>query len=220
MKAEYGLDLTAGGRYLLIWSRYSGKTKGYNPAGDSSITGNQDLIGLAAGQDRIPITIGHDPRVGKQTPRGQIHLGEFWSNQNSKNPFLGKGRPGQTNFYKLFHDMCDVIQVGQKTGGMDNAALVGMRTVYIEDVDSPQRSRMTKWSSVMPHYRGALISRPPKRLGQAIRAISAQRRKAVATHNTGEEYEAAVKARDEYAKGYSIGDLRSIDKELRSLPTR
>ncbi len=216
----YGLDLTAPRRrYLLVWSRYSGRRPGgYNPAGDSSVAGNQQLVDLAAKLDRIPITVGHNPPSGRETPHGKIHLGEFWNNTDPSNPFTGQGRAGQTSFYALFHARHDVIQVGQKTGGMDNAALVGMRTVYIEDVRSPQQHRMTKWSQVMAHYRGAAIAQPPKRLGKALRDVTSMPGAPQLTiRDDGQDFVSVRKLREAYEKGYSGEDLQIIEAELRKL---
>jgi hypothetical protein len=167
--------------YLLVWARYSGKIAGHNPAGDSSKAGNRQLIAeVAQKSGRIPITIGHDPvsNVGptpQNLPHAAIHLGEFWTRTEGgvKNPFLGMGREAQINFYALLRKSTDVVQLGQKTGGMDGAALVGVRTIYLEDAASESRDRMKKWTDVMPHYQGVETELPPKRLGKYIRDIQA-----------------------------------------------
>jgi hypothetical protein len=159
-------------KILILWSRYSGsKPGGYNPAGDSSIAGQKEIIDWARSTHRFDrvLTIGHDLDSTHPTPGGDFHLGEFWTEQNS--PFYQKGRPAQTSFFALLLQRHDVVQVGQKTGGMDNAALIGVPTVYIEDVKSPQQGRMVKWSRVMQRYQRAAVSRPPTRLGQALRAV-------------------------------------------------
>ena len=155
---------------LIVWSRYSGQNGagGYNPAGDSDSKGQKDLIQRGKDLGLFVITIGHDP-TGSETPRGDIHLGEFWRQEGS--PFVGQGRPGQGSMYaRLVALEHQVVQVGQKTGGMDNAALLGLPTVYIEDADSSAIARMRKWSDRMLRYKPAVIDLPPTRVGKAIRA--------------------------------------------------
>jgi hypothetical protein len=222
---QYGIDLRPGAereRYLLVWSRYSGRKQGgYNPAGDSSVLGNTQLIKeVGSKTKRRVITIGHDPPSPstKKTPTGEVHLGEFWTNPAQGNPFLGKGRPGQTNFYYLLARRHDVVQVGQKTGGMDNAALVGMRTVYLEDADSPQRFRMQKWVDAMPHYKGALLTEPPKRVAKAIRYYERTVGQKVPpiSHRQGDAFDTARGLREGRTKGYLEDDLELIVKTVRS----
>jgi hypothetical protein len=158
---------------LLVWSRYSGSApNGYNPAGDSSVKGQGEIIKLAKNLKifKVIITIGHSP-ANTDIPPSDIHLGEFWKEAGS--PFVDRGRPGQISFYRLLAQCYNVVQVGQKTGGMDNAALIGIPTVYIEDEGSPQGARMQKWSKEMTRYKRAKVPKPPTPLGKAIRRLPA-----------------------------------------------
>lgn len=157
---------------LLVWSRYSGqKTEnGYDPAGDSDPDGQRQLLetGDTFKQDTLwTVTIGDDPANGLM-PRGKLHLGEFWTDPTT--PFFMKGRSGLIAFYHALRARHDVVQIGQKSRSMDNAALIGIPTVYIEDKQSPSRWRMQKWEEVMKdRYRWASINHPPSPLGKALR---------------------------------------------------
>ncbi|KIK53180.1 hypothetical protein GYMLUDRAFT_942678 [Collybiopsis luxurians FD-317 M1] len=178
---EQGLNLKADAErrdFCIIWSRYSGSSpNGYNPAGDSSVEGQKQLIDWVKNLGFEIITIGHDYNENTKTPRGNIHLGEFWAAETTPlgkpNPFFDKDRAGQTSFYALLHKRHNIFQLGQKTGGVDNAALLGVRTIYIEDKGSPYQSRMLKWSQVMEHYKGVIIDLPPTAIGKALRKVEA-----------------------------------------------
>ena len=198
---------------LIVWSRYSGQNAGggYNPAGDSDPVGQTSLIARGQALGLTVITVGHDPDGGT-TPRGNIHLGEFWKDPNS--PFHGQGRPGQGSLYARFLALRHrVVQVGQKTGGMDNAALIGVPTVYIEDVDSFSIKRMEKWSERMKRYQCAKITLPPTRVGKAIRIRS--RVHGSCTLRQARDMVAAEPAK--YTAGYLPGDLDDIVNEVRKM---
>ena len=64
-----------------------------------------------------------------------------------------------------------LYQIGQKTGAMDAAALVGIPTVYIEDEGSPAKGRMANWIGAVPFFRCAVIKEPPTVLGKAMRSL-------------------------------------------------
>jgi hypothetical protein len=201
---------------LLIWSRYSGSApNGYNPAGDSSVLGQKEIIKLAEGLNLFNtiITIGHNPDENTHTPKGDIHLGEFWKEAGS--PFDGKGRPEQTSFYRLLAECYNVVQVGQKTGGMDNAALIGIPTVYIEDKGSPQSARMQKWSNGMKRYKRAEVPEPPTPLGKALRKV--QLKGPDKTSDKGKNLADAMKlvAEGKEKDGYQVGGVETIKTALK-----
>ncbi|THG95387.1 hypothetical protein EW026_g6258 [Hermanssonia centrifuga] len=152
-------------KLLLLWSRYSGQNTpgGYNPAGDSDPIGQQQIIDFSRKLDFTVITIGHD-LLNAENPRGDVHFGEFWT----EDPFVDHGRPGQASLYYNLLNNYNIVQIGQKTGGMDYAALVGVPTIYIEDVRSPSLARMQKWKE-MRRYKGAIVSQPPTIAGNESR---------------------------------------------------
>ncbi|EIN09112.1 hypothetical protein PUNSTDRAFT_134279 [Punctularia strigosozonata HHB-11173 SS5] len=227
IKSQYSLDLGPGAgrqRYLLVWSRFSGGyPNGYNPAGDSSVPGQKQLIKLGDDPKRIVITIGHGP-YNQDFPadmKGKIHLGEFWTNPTGDNPFTAAGRPGQVTFYDLLNTKHDVIQVGQKTGGMDAAALVGMRTVYIEAKDSHAIQRMEKWTKTMPWYKSAIVDKAPTALGRLILAEYAKlvKQKVGEPGNFAEANRLGKATYDATAPpdiGYSPAGVKAIGDTLRT----
>ncbi|PSR77282.1 hypothetical protein PHLCEN_2v7975 [Hermanssonia centrifuga] len=161
-------------KILLLWSRYSGQNTpdGYNPAGDSDPVGQRQLIDMGTRLGFTVITIGHDSTWSPTpNPHAEIHFGEFWKDP----PFKKKERPVQTTVYVSLVRNHNVVQIGQKTGGMDNAALVGVPTVYIEDVGSPSKSRMATWTRDMKRYKGAIVQNAPTALGKALRLFPRNR---------------------------------------------
>ena len=61
-----------------------------------------------------------------------------------------------------------IVQMGQKSGAMDMAALIGMPTIYIEHKTSKAVDRMQKWTKSVPWYQRALMETPPSFLGRCI----------------------------------------------------
>lgn len=160
---------------LLLWARYTGQNsdEGYNPAGDSDVGGQRQLLDLAQDMGFQVITIGHDPAVARNEPGvyAPCHLGEFYRHD----PISGAGRAGQLSFFLALMQRYPgkIVQMGQKTGGMDAAAQVGMPTLYIEDINSPTIKRMAKWTNgAIPGYRSAITELPPTSLGKAIRILN------------------------------------------------
>jgi hypothetical protein len=154
---------------VLLWARYSGgmTSEGYNPEGDSDVHGQSQLAGLFPNYHII--TVGHNN--GQNNGYSALyHLGEFYNR-----PFLqGTGRSGQLSFLLALMKQYPgrLFQMGQKTGGMDAGALVGIPTLYIEDKGSPSIDRMRSWTEdVVPFYRAAIIEEPPSLLGRGLRRI-------------------------------------------------
>ncbi|PVG03754.1 hypothetical protein CPB86DRAFT_793166 [Serendipita vermifera] len=161
---------------LLLWSRYSGQYSdtGYNPRGDSDPKGQATLIQMSKELGFKVITIGHGPKWDRkmaipkeQQPDGE--LGQFYENE----PMKSRARAGQMSFFiALLHWFEGrIVQMGQKTGAMDAAALLGMPTLFIEEDESPNFKRMEKWLGSVPGYFRAIIKEPPSPLGRALREM-------------------------------------------------
>lgn len=158
-------------RVVLLWARYTGQNKpdAYNPAGDSDPTGQRQIMDEALALGFQVITIGHDPdpkRKEEGVHADPYHLGEFYLNKTIDL----KGRARQASYLvtlmKLFQNR--IVQIGQKTGGMDTAALLGIPTIYIEHEGSLTKDRMIMWEKNMLYYKCALVKQPPTFLGKAI----------------------------------------------------
>jgi hypothetical protein len=161
---------------LLLWSRYSGQNtwNGYNPAGDSDPRGQEELIQAGKDLGFIVVTIGHGPvqdrrKRSGQPPEPDYKLGEFY-----EKPIINKDRAKQFSFFLGLSQRYPkkIMQMGQKTGGMDSAALMGIPTLYIEDKESPSRERMLKWVKSVPFYSDASTEEPPSPLGKSLRTLA------------------------------------------------
>ncbi len=151
---------------VLLWARYTGTNtaNGHNPDGDSCVQGQKQLIERLTSLNYDVITIGHGPRNGAPV-KAKFDVGEFYMNK----PIAGDRATQQSFFLALMEKYPGrVYQVGQKTGGMDGAALLGIPTIYLEPQGSYAIERMKKWSdnvpdsdeSVLPFYRSVIIDKP------------------------------------------------------------
>jgi hypothetical protein len=160
------------GPILLVWSRFSGQNEdiGYNPGGDSDPNGQIQLLELGTKAGFNVFTIGHGPTGGRApVDNSGRSLGEFYNNE----PIKAEGRAGQISFFLALKEKFpgDIVQLGQKSGGMDAAALLGIPTIYIEDKKSPNPERMKEWINTVPGYHRAFIDEPPSPLGRALRKM-------------------------------------------------
>ena len=164
-------------RVLLLWSRYTGGNtpSGYNPAGDSDLLGQKQLLLMAEktlGMFDV-ISVGHDPAgsTEKDWVHAKCHIGEFYLKSS-----IGSSRGRHLSFmFALMQKYPGkLFQIGQKTGGMDAGAMVGIPTLYIEDSGSWSNARMQTWVGRVPFYESALVNEPPTLLGRALRATDAE----------------------------------------------
>jgi hypothetical protein len=156
---------------FLLWARYTGTNSilGHNPEGDSCIQGQMQLNNLLTSMGADVITVGHGPRGG-QPFAAAYDVGEFYKEPNT--PINGDRSTQQSFFLALMEKYPGrLYQIGQKTGGMDGGALLGIPTIYLEHKNSPQLRRMQKWSNgSMPFYKGVLMDQPAPAVVRAYRA--------------------------------------------------
>ena len=159
------------GSIVLLWARYSGSSSptSYNPEGGSDVKGQEQLLEILLPMSAV-ITIGHDNASGKGCHSQEYHLGEKFF---KKDGIKDNGRGEQLSFFLPLLERYPgrLYQIGQKTGAMDAAVLVGIPTGYIEDVDSPAKGRMKYWTNKVPFFRRAQIKEPPSVLGKSMRSL-------------------------------------------------
>lgn len=168
--------------YVIVWTRFSGKDGGAHPELDDSWTGLAQVCrGLLEKGLRV-IVVGR-PRSSKDikvkmehhldkldVEQGLVarHLlqiwGEYWKDDEGEasNDITGPHRAAE---YGIFLRMisrawdCRLVHLGMRSGAMDAAALLGMRTRFIEDKNNPQIERTTKWTG--PDNTNLLYQRIP-----------------------------------------------------------
>ncbi len=160
--------VTKGQKYVILWTRFSGKDGGAHPELDDSWTGvGQVIHGLLKANQNV-IVVGR-PRTGKDiptkinehldaldeddaVPRDRMQIwGEYWKKDGGdpNKKIIGPSRAAE---YAIFLRMissewnCPLVHLGMRSGAMDAAALLGMRTLFIEDRNNQQIARTTKWT--------------------------------------------------------------------------
>jgi hypothetical protein len=178
---------------LLLFYR---KSK-YNPEANGSPEGQRQLRDMAKELGYTVIATGTVP--SDWVCDHACDLGEFYTDV----PFKGNGREAQISFYYYLmkHFPGGVVQMGQKSGGMDIAALIGMPTLYIEDENSGNNFRMVEWNKHLQLYRPAYIKQPPTVMGK----------QACYLHEHGES------SSKKFSEGYTVEDLATIKSSLQDL---
>ncbi|MEZ5403605.1 MAG: hypothetical protein R2729_28250 [Bryobacteraceae bacterium] len=162
--------VTANQPYVILWTRFSGKDGGAHPELDDSWTGLGQVIHRLLEDGRNIIVVGR-PRSGKDIPtKLNAHLNELdrvkvaprtnlkiWGEYWKKDPthfntkITGASRAAE---YGIFLRMttapwnCKIVHLGMRSGAMDAAALLGMRTLFVEEHGNQQIDRTTKWTGI------------------------------------------------------------------------
>ncbi|ROM93194.1 MULTISPECIES: hypothetical protein [Pseudomonas] len=158
-----------GQSYVIVWTRFSGKDGGAHPELDDSWTGLGQVCHRLLKKGRNVIVVGRprtnrDLNVKLTTHLGQLDQadglvsranlqvwGEYWKldNGNPNQKIIGPNRAAE---YAIFLRMksaewnCKLVHLGMRSGAMDAAALLGMRTRFIENAGNEQIARTTKWT--------------------------------------------------------------------------
>jgi hypothetical protein len=137
-------------RKLLIWNR--GRDD-YQSERNTTPKLRGQLTSLARDLRLAPILIGHP--IG--APRSPCDLTGLWEDEVfRKSPYLS-----QLAFVDLLcREYGVVASVGNRSGGMDGPALLGLPTIYLEDPSANELSqkRMQAWVNVVPGYRRQVLN--------------------------------------------------------------
>ena len=155
---------------VLLWARYTGTNTAiaHNPDGDSCVQGQEQINQLLSSLGFNVITVGHGPR-GNLPFRAQFDVGEFY-----KQAPITSDRATQQSFFLALMEKYPgrVYQIGQKTGGMDGAALLGIPTIYLEPKGSAAIQRMKKWSDgTLPFYRSVILDQPAPAIVRVLKGF-------------------------------------------------
>ena len=156
---------------VLLWARYTGTNtaNAHNPGGDSCVQGQKQINNVLTSLNCNVITIGHGPR-GAPPFRTQFDVGEFY-----KQDPITSDRATQLSFFLALMEKYPgrLYQIGQKTGGMDGAALLGIPTIYLEPKGSAAIKRMEKWSDgALPFYHSVIIDQPAPAIVRVLQIYS------------------------------------------------
>ncbi|GAA1588761.1 hypothetical protein GCM10009678_83910 [Actinomadura kijaniata] len=156
--------------YCFVWFRRSGAKGGAHQELDTSVVAIRDLIGvLREGrliQNATVVMIG-DSGHGLAHPDVDIDLTEYWTEQGS--PFVGGDRRAQLALFAyLVERKTNFMNVGMRSGALEGPALLGARTVYLEERYNLQEGRMEQWQGRVPGYTRIELGHVPTASGKRI----------------------------------------------------
>ncbi len=157
----------SGKKYALLWIRLSAKEKsgGAHAELDTSIQGVRQLKELLKHTGRRPVLVGDRP--GKDITADTIDMIKFWDEE----PFKAfKGLSTRIAQLRMFEYMrksgIDLLSIGMRSGAMEGPALLGIPTMYIEELGNKQHERMEKWKGKVPGWSQVTVRTLPTRTGK------------------------------------------------------
>jgi len=197
--------------YAFLWFRRSGALGGAHPELDTSVTATLDLIktikeGGLIENARIVLIGDAGHGLGKHA---DIDLTEYWNEKRS--PFYSGDRRMQLALFAyLVKAGYNLMNIGMRSGALEGPALLGVRTVYLEEVYNLQEGRMDQWQEIVPGYRRIELGHAPSASGKTaladtltkqatdndreLKSVAAYAAKALGTGTAQTAFEAVFKA--------------------------
>jgi hypothetical protein len=162
-------------KYVVLWSRFSGKQRNTHPEHDTSLTGLKQII------DAIPpdvtVLIAGDKRPSgrdryRQWAEQYPHVHDvtaFWETPEWRRHFPAATRSDQ---FKVFDHLVShyggaLKHFGFRSGNLEPYALIGHEVRYLEETGSMSAARMEPWSGPIG-YRRITVSKVPTLTGQWV----------------------------------------------------
>ncbi len=106
-------------------------------------------------------------RPGKDITADTINMIKFWDEE----PFKAfKGLDTRIAQLRMFEYMrksgIDLLSIGMRSGAMEGPALLGIPTIYVEEIGNKQRERMEKWLGKVPGWSQLKVGTLPTRTGK------------------------------------------------------
>jgi hypothetical protein len=182
---QKGIHKTTG--YVILWVRFSGKEGGAHAELDDSWTGLGQVVHALLKEGKNVVLVGR-PRKNKSitdkmnqhlktldeqkgaVPRDNLKIwGEYWKTESDElnKKIIGATRAAEyAIFLRMMHKDwgCKLVHVGMRSGAMDAAALLGMKTLFVENAGNEQIGRTTKWTGERnnnPIYKRLDVSEMP-----------------------------------------------------------
>ena len=174
-----------GRHYVIVWIRFSGKAGGAHAELDDSWTGLAQVVHELLKNNEINIIVVGKPRdnkdiktkIQKHSPEdannARLNLwGEYWKMESKeliegKEDVMGTNRAAEYGIFLRMLDKswgCKLVHLGMRSGAMDAAALLGMKTLFIENAENKQIKRTTKWTgggNTNPLYQRVPVQQMP-----------------------------------------------------------
>lgn len=151
---------------ILIWQRLSGARGGAHVELDSessTLLQMAHAIGLAY-EDRAIVLVGDATGIDEEALRKAgvknriFILNEYWNSPLAKESKVFPSREHQNYFLKLLSTENHAISVGMRSGSLESSALLGIPTIYLDDIGNNAEGRMEYWAGQGAHTRNALFT--------------------------------------------------------------
>ena len=147
-----------GKKCILLWQRLSGLGGGAHPELDSHpIMLKQIAVAISENfPDRVIILIG-DAAISKAELKTAgikntiVELHQYWNTEGYDKLF--SNRKNQNYFLKLLSDENGAISIGMRSGSLESSALMGIKTIFIDDLGNNAQDRMEFWSGDAAYMR-------------------------------------------------------------------
>ncbi len=172
-------------QYVIVWIRFSGKAGGAHAELDDSWTGLGQVVHELLKTPTLNIIVVGKPRdnkdirdkIRKHSPGDADNArlsvwGEYWKMESKelidgKEDVMGKNRAAEYGIFLRMIDKswsCKLVHLGMRSGAMDAAALLGMKTLFLENFENKQIKRTEKWTgadNTNPLYQRIPVSQMP-----------------------------------------------------------
>ncbi|MBP5974992.1 DUF4157 domain-containing protein [Brasilonema sp. CT11] len=154
---------------ILIWQRLSGKNGGAHKELDSEpIVLMQIARAIGEKYSDYTIILVGDKTISQDSlekvgvKNRIIYLHEYWNSLKEKG--VSSTREHQNYFLKLLSTENRAISIGMRSGSLESSALLGIRTIYLDDLGNRAEGRMEFWAGDAAYKRGALIDQGDEEL--------------------------------------------------------
>ncbi len=156
--SEKGFD--KGKKYLFLWVKEGDRTAEKAHHFTSILTWRK-LKDKAEKKGYIPVAVGDD--IGLRTKPSLVKYWEDWDKDEKFASFKSEGRKAQLGMWKYIAETwgIKVASIGMRSGALEVPALLGIKTIYLEEAGNQQAKRMEQWIDKVPTWKRHIISKPP-----------------------------------------------------------
>lgn len=86
-----------------------------------------------------------------------ISLQDYWNSKLAKENHVFPSREHQNYFLKLLGDENGAISVGMRSGSLESSALLGIKTIYLDDMGNRAAGRMEFWAGDAADGRSKIV---------------------------------------------------------------
>ena len=155
---QKGFDTNS--RYVFLWAKEGNRNAEKSHHFTSILSWHLLIERIRAETDVVPVMVGDN--IGISTSPSLV---QFWNDEAWKKLMSGSLRPPRAQQLALWvflaKNFPSVLNVGMRSGAIEVPALLGIKTLYLEEVGNAQAQRMEKWIGPVPTYSRQQIERTP-----------------------------------------------------------